>query len=65
MEWLCTPVRQSWRCAQDPFDFAQGRFFGTEIPQDDSGKGCWFELSPLALTRLRVLRAAVINSNFP
>ncbi len=23
-------------CTPDPFDFAQGRLFGTEVPQDDA-----------------------------
>jgi hypothetical protein len=28
--------QQFSRCAQDPFDFAQGRLFGTEVPHDDA-----------------------------
>ncbi len=33
-------------CTPDPFDFAQGRLFGTEVPLDDAaGKGTVFKLS--------------------
>jgi hypothetical protein len=35
------------RCVQDPFDFAQGRLFGNEAPQDDCVFTICFQIDSL------------------
>ncbi|MGH9504616.1 MAG: hypothetical protein ACRD20_17320, partial [Terriglobales bacterium] len=39
-------LRQKERYTPDPFDIAQGRLFGTEVPQDDAGSECEARPSP-------------------